>query len=144
MGRIWKIHWNNELTYQQCSNERILPLPKLSWFSSAYFQFSHLLKILNIQVGVDFRWNSAYYAPNYFPATGQFFLQDSNSDTYSKYGNYVYMDAFVNFQLKRVRFYVEFNHLNKLWSNNYNYMILRGYAMDPSYLKLGVSATLAR
>ena len=144
LGRVWRIHWNNELTFQQCSNDRVLPLPKLSWYSSAYFQFSHILKVLNIQAGVDFRWNSAYYAPNYYPATTQFFIQDSESKNYRKYGNYVYMNAFVNFQLKGVRFYVEFNHLNKIWSNKYNYLILRGYALDPSYLKLGVSATLAR
>ena len=44
LGRVWRIHWNNELTFQQCSNDRVLPLPKLSWYSSAYFQFSHILK----------------------------------------------------------------------------------------------------
>ncbi len=142
-ARIWRVHWDNALAFQQTSNDKVLPLPQLSWYSSAYFRFDKLFKVLNIQLGVDMRWNSAYYAPNYMPATGQFFVQDPNSIDYQKYGDYVYMDAFINFHLKRVRFYVEFNHLNKLWTNHYNYLYMRGYAMDPSYLKFGLSATLA-
>ena len=142
-ARVWHLHWDNDLVFQQTSDESVLPLPRLSWYSSAYLLFNKLFDVLNIQVGVDMRWNSAYHAPNYMPVTGQFFVQDSESDHYKKYGDYVYMDAFVNFHLKRVRFYLEFNHLNKLWSSHYNYMYQRGYAMDPSYLKFGLSATLA-
>lgn len=140
-ARIWRVHWDNELTFQKCSDDVILPLPQLSWYSSAYLQFNSLFKVLNIQLGVDMRWNSAYHAPNYMPATGQFFLQ--NSGSYTNYGNYLQMDAFINFRLKRARFYIEFNHLNKIWTHNYNSLLLRGYALDPSYLKFGLSLTLA-
>lgn len=142
-ARVWHVHWDNKLVFQQTSNDKVLPLPQLSWYSSAYFRFDKLFKVLNVQLGVDMRWNSAYYAPYYMPVTGQFFVQDSNSPDYQKYGDYVYMDAFINFHLKRVRFYVEFNHLNKLWSKHYNYLYTRGYAMDPTYLKFGLSATLS-
>lgn len=142
-ARVWRVHWDNALTFQQTSNDKVLPLPQLSWYSSAYFRFDKLFKVLNVQIGVDMRWNSAYYAPNYMPVTGQFFVQDSEASNYQKYGNYVYMNAFINMHLKRVRFYVMFNHLNKMWSNHYNYLYLRGYAMDPSYVKFGLSMTLA-
>ena len=119
-------------------------MPTLSWFSSAYLRFDKLFKVLDISLGVDMRWNSAYNVPNYMPATGQFFVQDANSSNYTKYGDYVYMDAFLNFQLKRVRFYVAYNHFNALWMNKYNYLYMRGYAMDPSYFKFGLSAMFAR
>ena len=142
-ARVWHLHWDNKLIFQQVSNEEVLPLPKLSWYSAGYLRFDHLFNVLNIQLGVDVRWNSAYYAPYYMPATGQFFVQDLTSPDSQKYGDYIYMNAFINVHLKRVRFYLEFNHLNKLWSNHYNYLYTRGYAMDPSYLKFGLSATLA-
>ena len=143
-ARVWHLHWDNELVFQQTSESEVLPLPTLSWFSSAYLRFDKLFKVLDISLGVDMRWNSAYNAPNYMPATGQFFVQDANSSNYTKYGDYVYMDAFLNFQLKRVRFYVAYNHFNALWMNKYNYLYMRGYAMDPSYFKFGLSAMFAR
>ncbi len=137
---VWHFHWDNDFVFQKCSEESILPLPSLNWYTTAYLRFDQLFHVLNLQVGVDARWNSAYYAPNYLPATGQFFLQDPESDTYQKYGDYMYMNAYVNLQLKRVRFYLQMNHLNKLWTNKYNSLYMRGYAMDPSYLKFGLSA----
>lgn len=140
---VWRLHWDNDLVFQKCSKESILPLPTLSWYSAAYLRFDKLFKVLNLQIGVDGRWNTAYYAPNYMPATGQFFLQNPESEYYTKYGDYLYMNAFVNFQLKRARFYVELNHLNKLWSKKHNSLYMRGYAMDPTYVKFGLSATLA-
>lgn len=140
---VWRFHWDNDLVLQKCSNNSILPLPSINWYSAAYFRFDKLFKVLNLQIGVDGRWNSAYYAPNYLPATGQFFLQNPESEFYQKYGEYLYMNAFVNFHLKRARFYLEMNHLNKLWTNKYNSLYMRGYAMDPSYLKFGLSLTLA-
>ncbi len=140
---VWKFHWDNDLVFQKCSKQTILPLPSINWYSAAYLRFDKIFKVLNLQVGVDARWNSAYYAPNYMPATGQFFLQNPESENYGKYGEYLYMNAFVNFQLKRARFYVEMNHLNKLWTKKHNSLYMRGYALDPSYVKFGVSATLA-
>lgn len=142
--RVWRLHWDNELTFQQSSEQKVLPLPQLCWFSSAYLLFERLFKVLNVQIGVDMRWNSSYYAPNYMPATGQFFVQDVDAPDYQKYGKYLYMDAFINFQLKNARFYVEFNHFNSLWTKHYNSLYMRGYAMDPKYVKFGLSFTLAR
>lgn len=140
---VWRFHWDNDLVFQKCSKEDILPLPSINWYSAAYLRFDHLFKVLNLQFGVDARWNSAYYAPNYLPATGQFFLQNPESESYTKYGDYLFMDAFLNFHLKRARFYLEMNHLNKLWTRKHNSLYMRGYAMDPSYLKFGLSITLA-
>lgn len=140
---VWRFHWDNDLVLQKCSNETILPLPSLNWYSAAYLRFDNIFKVLNLQFGVDARWNSAYYAPNYLPATGQFFLQNPENEHYGKYGDYLQMNLFLNFHLKRARFYVELNHLNKLWTNRYNSLYMRGYAMDPTYVKFGLSVTLA-
>lgn len=139
---VWRFHWDNDFVFQKCSEEDVLPLPALNWYSTAYLRFDNLFHVLNLQIGVDARWNSAYYAPNYMPATGQFFLQDPDSELYQKYGDYMHMNAYLNFQLKRARFYLQMNHLNKLWTNNHNSMYMRGYAMDPSYLKFGLSVVL--
>lgn len=141
-ARIWRIHWDNELTFQQSSNQDVLPLPKLCWYSTAYMKFEKLFKLLNLQFGVDMRWNSSYHAPHYMPATGQFFVQDPESKDYIEYGDYLHMNAYINIQLKNLRFYVLYNHFNSLWARKYNYLYTRGYAMDPDYVKFGLSVTL--
>ncbi len=131
------IHWDNEFAYQKTTNERVLPLPELSWYSNFYFQFNKLFKVLTIQVGADMRYNTKYYAPCYLPATGVFYLQDKY-----EVGDYPYVNAYINCQLKQARFFVEYNHLNKGWGSN-DYLVLPGYALNPSYFKIGVSASFS-
>ena len=133
---LWYLHWDNEIAYQKSTNEQIIPLPQLSWYSNLYLQFDKLFKVLTIQVGADMRYNTAYYAPRYLPATGVFYMQDDY-----KVGNYPYMSAYVNCQLKSARFFVKYNHFNQGLGNN-QYLVLPRYALDPSYFKIGVSAYL--
>ncbi|MFA6884987.1 MAG: putative porin, partial [Paludibacteraceae bacterium] len=111
--KLWFFHLDNELTYQHSSNEYVVPLPKLTSFSKFYFQYDNLFKVLTFQIGMDMRYNSKYYAPSYFPATGQFYNQREQ-----KFGDYPYMDAFLNCHLKRARFFVVYNHINKGWFGN--------------------------
>jgi hypothetical protein len=89
--------------------------------------------VLTIQVGADMRYNTAYYAPRYLPATGVFYTQDDY-----EVGNYPYINAYVNCHLKQARFFVQYNHLNSEMGSN-NYLVLPDYALDPSFLKIGVS-----
>jgi hypothetical protein len=133
---FWFLHLDNEITYQKSTDERIIPLPEWCLYSNLYFQFDKLFKVLTIQVGANIRWNTEYYAPDYLPATGVFYLQDKE-----KAGNYPYINAYINCQLKSARFFVQYIHLNQTMSGN-NYLVLPGYALDPSYFKLGVSVYL--
>jgi len=133
---LWLLHWDNEITYQKSTNEQIIPLPELCWYSNLYVQFNKLFKVLTVQVGANMRYNTEYYAPRYLPATGVFYQQNDY-----KVGDYYYANAYINCQLKSARFFVQYNHLNRGWFGN-NYLVLPGYALDPSYFKIGVSAYL--
>ncbi len=133
---LWYLHWDNEIVYQKSTNERVIPLPELCWYSNLYFQFDKLFKVLTIQIGANMRYNTEYYAPRYLPATGVFYQQNDY-----KVGDYPYINAYINCQLKTARFFVQYNHLNRTMSSN-NYLVLPGYALDPSYLKIGISIYL--
>ncbi len=135
--KLWYLHWDNEVTYQKSTEEAIIPLPQLSWYSNLYFQFDKLFKVLTIQLGTDMRYNSSYFAPRYLPATGVFYTQKDY-----KVGDYYYMNAYINCQLKNARFFVAYNHLNKTFGKN-NYLVLPDYPLDPSYFKIGVSLYLS-
>jgi len=133
---LWYLHWDNEVVYQKSTDERIVPLPDLTWYSDLYLQLKWF-KVLTVQFGADMRYNTKYYAPRYLPATGVFYQQNE----YDKYevGNYPYVSVYANCQLKQARFYIQYNHLNKNWGSR-DYLVLPGYALNPTFFKIGISA----
>ena len=122
----------NTLLYQISSHQNILPLPKLYVYSSNYYQ-NKLFGVLFFQLGFDLRYNTRWYAPAYMPATGQFYVQDIR-----QVGNYPYVDAFLNMQLKRARIFLKMDHINKGWPSN-DYFLTGFYPANPSGFRFGVS-----
>ena len=104
----WRaLNWCNTVTYQKSSDESVLPLPQLAIYSNLFLRFK-LAKVLDVQMGVDLDYYTRYYAPAYQPATMTFHNQSQ-----IKCGNYPYMNAYVNMQLSRARFFVLFSHVNQ-------------------------------
>lgn len=130
--QLWNLHSRNELAYQITSNDRYVPVPEFSIFSSNYFE-NTLFQVLFFQIGFDVRYHTAYYAPDFMPATGQFFIQRDR-----KTGNYPVIDPFVNFHLKRANIFVKYDHANQgLMDTDYFHTI--GYPINPGGLRFGVS-----
>lgn len=133
--KIWYLHFDNELTFQYTNTEAdVLDLPSLCWYSNIYLRTKKLFKVMTLQLGADMRYNTAYYAPAYMPATGAFYAQ-----TAEKLGEYPYWDLYLSMHLKTFRVFVEYNHFNNLWSSNHDYLVTPGYALDQDYIKFGVS-----
>ncbi len=138
-------HSNNSLAYQYSSDQSILPLPEFAGYSSNYFNF-HLAKgVLQVQLGFDVRYHTKYYTPAFMPATGQFYVQNDK-----KYGDYPFVDLFLNLHLKRARIFIKADHINQFIEStayrinpdyNYNsdFMITEGYAHELTRIKWGVS-----
>lgn len=126
------INWDNDVVYQLSSNQTILPLPDLTIYSNLYLKFL-ISKVMLTQLGVDCRYHSDYYAPAYMPATGQFYTQQQ-----VKIGNYPLMNLYGNFHLKRMRFFVMYSHLSRLFASP-NYFSAPHYPMNPTVLKVGLS-----
>ena len=127
-----KVHWNNQLTYQATGNSVVLPLPDLALRSQIYYQ-NIAFNVLNIQVGLDTYFNTWYYTPAYMPATGRFYSQDERL-----LGNYPMINAFANFQIKRMRFFLMYYHVHKDLIPPYHFSALH-YGYNPRFLKIGVS-----
>lgn len=53
------------------------------------------------------------------PSTGRFYIQNEK-----KIGNYPFFDAFVNFKVKRTRFFAKFTHVNSGWTGDNYFTIL--------------------
>ncbi|MDX2443779.1 MAG: putative porin [Bacteroidales bacterium] len=134
---LWKFKFRNSLNLQQSGNQEVLPLPLLSFRNSTYFEHVFLFAWtegrLELQVGFDFYYHTAYNAYAYMPSSGRFYLQDEK-----KVGNYPFFDAFINFKVKRTRFFVKYEHVNSGWTGNKYFTILHN-PMSRRVFKFGLS-----
>jgi hypothetical protein len=78
-----------------------------------------------------------YNAPDYVPQLGQFAIQ-KNSDSRVKLGGYPFVDVYVNFHLKRARFFVMMSHVNN-GSGNKMMFLTPHHPVNGNVLRFGVS-----
>ncbi|MDL2299237.1 putative porin [Bacteroides sp. OttesenSCG-928-E20] len=95
------LHFDNEVIWQKSSNMGILPLPDLSLYSNLYLDAKLAKKVLSVQLGVDMRYFTKYYAPTYSPGIQQFHLQSNNVDERIELGGYPIINVYANLHLKR-------------------------------------------
>jgi hypothetical protein len=130
--RVGSFTLENNVVYQLSSNQAVLPLPEIALYHNLYYH-GLWFKVLNMQIGADVRYHTAYYAPSYMPATGQFFVQDK-----MKIGNYPVMNVYINAHLKRTRFFIQYYHLNQLFMQG-DYYSMPYYPINPATLKMGLT-----
>ncbi len=127
------MHWDNEVTWQHSTNNDVLPLPAISIYSNLYALF-HVAKVLRCELGLDMRYFTSYYAPDYAPFLNQYAVQDATQDRI-KIGNYPIINVYANFAIKRVRGYITYTRLNggkhAFWAPH--------YPVDPAGLHFGIS-----
>lgn len=71
--------------------------------------------IAQIQIGLEFVYNTSYYADAYDPSLASYYWQDE-----VKTGNFFFMNVFLNFQVKRANFFVKgINIAEGLFKRNY-------------------------
>ncbi len=132
----WGIfHWDNALTYQASSSKEALPLPAFNAYSNIYLKF-RIAKVLLTELGGDIRYFTRYYAPAYSPIIGQYVVQDRA--TRIKTGNYPIVNAYVNFHLKRCRFYVVGSHVNHSSGVGFPFLTPH-YPINRFVLRFGIS-----
>ncbi|MCO6494449.1 MAG: hypothetical protein J5I91_02060 [Bacteroidetes bacterium] len=137
--KLGKFHLNNHVIYQTPGNnvqKEIMPTPALSTYNSLFYQNDLFKKALKLQLGVDFRWYSAFYANAYDPVTRLFFLQNRR-----KQGNYPMIDIFAAAEVKTFRLFVKMEHSNyELWNNSFSnlYYSTPGYSLTPRRLAFGI------
>ncbi len=135
----WLLHWDNKVSFQYVNEPNILPLPMLSAYSNFYFRHSFLKDgIFTLQIGIDCRYNTEYYANRYMPATGVFYLQDPDPEKRVLVGNYPLMNAYINMHLKQFRVYLMCYNLSAAFMNP-TYFTVPNYPLNPIMFKFGLS-----
>ncbi len=136
--KLGPLHWENRLTLQQSSDEDLLPVPALNYWTNLYLNF-RIAKVLRVHFGAEMYYFSSYYAPEYCAQLGQYAIQE-NEAVKTKTGNYPFINAYINFKLKQCRFYVMMSHVNA-GSGNLNYFLTPHHPMNESVLRMGLAWT---
>jgi len=134
--RLGILNWENVLTYQNSSNKEVLPLPSWNYFTNLYLKF-RIARVLNVELGADGFIFTKYYAPDYCPAINQFAVQQT-AESRVELGNYPFIDAYVNFMLKKVRFYVMMSNVNSGSGNGMRFLAPH-YPTNSRVLRFGIS-----
>jgi hypothetical protein len=101
--------------------------------TSIYYRNYVFKKALLLDIGLDVFYNTAYKAPNYMPATGQFYIQQTTS-----VGNYPYIDLFIDAQIKKARIFLKIEHVNSgLFGQTY--LQYPNHPMNDRAFKLGIN-----
>ncbi|MFL5764277.1 MAG: putative porin [Bacteroidia bacterium] len=130
--RAFNWHLDNDVHYQYVPDSTVIRLPTFVLQHSLYYE-NDIKNIMRIQVGASVYFTTAYYADAYMPATAQFYLQSDR-----KYGNYPFLDVFVNARVKNVRVFLKVDHLNAGWGKN-DYISTPHYPYTGRAFKLGIS-----
>lgn len=125
-------HWDNQIAYQMSSEEEIIPLPTISFYSNIYIS-TKLVKVLTLQLGVDARFHTKYYAPGYEPVTLQFYNQKDR-----KIGGFPFATGYLNINLKNTRFFLMMYNIAESMGNS-EYFTTPNYPVAPMTMKMGIS-----
>ena len=98
-------HSDHQINYQLSSDNNVVRLPDLSYYTSNYISFTIVKNALTAQLGFDLYYYTRYRALAFAPSSGMFYNQDI-----MELGNYPYLNPFLTAKLKRTRFYLRYDH----------------------------------
>lgn len=133
--RLGILNWQNVLTLQKSSKEDILPVPTFNAYSNLFIRFK-IARVLDVDLGVDGRYFTSYYAPEYIPGIGAFGIQETDASR-TKIGNYPLLNAYANFQLQHTRFFVMLSHVNS--GEGGKYFFTPHYPLNQRVFQFGIS-----
>lgn len=120
-----------EITGGGADNFRI---PQFYGNARIYFDSPMFDDNVFVQMGLDIRYRSSYFAEAYNPSFQQFHLQNT-FDVYA----YPVADLFLDFRINRTRVLFKYNHLNAGFMQQEGYFVTPDYTGYKSFLDLGIT-----
>ena len=112
--QVGKFALDNTVLYQKVDqNQLVLNVPELVTRNSIYFTDFFFKKALYLQTGIVFNYFTNYYANDYNPVIGEFFVQRDK-----QIGNFPNLDFFVNAKIQRTRIFFKVEHFNSSLTGN--------------------------
>ena len=130
------VHLENSALFQVSSAPDVMPLPLLALNLRYYLQFNIVdPKVLQMQIGINTRFTTKWYAPWYNPVSGTFALQQQ-----VQYGEVPVTDIFINMQWKKCCLFLKYENAGRGWpSRAHDYFTAHHYIQTAPMLKFGIS-----
>ncbi|MFV8370392.1 putative porin [Flavobacterium sp. LB2R40] len=114
--KFGKFALDNTILYQKTAQQdAILNVPEIVTRNTFYYSNYLFRKALFLQTGISLNYFSSYYANEYNPIIGEFFVQNDK-----QIGNHPNLDFFINAKIQRTRIYFKAEHFNSsLTGNNF-------------------------
>ena len=111
--------FDNTLLFQKVTQpDLVINVPKIIVRSTLYYSHYYFKRALFGQIGVTANYFSKYYANEYNPVIGEFFIQDIK-----QIGNYPSLDFFINARIRQTRFFLKAEHFNSSFSGRHYFSI---------------------
>lgn len=142
---IWQVAWNahfsfrhfhliNHILIQISSQADSIPLPRWSSRHSLYYEAPMFKNAIKAQTGLQVSYHSAWYAPAFNTALGQYYLQNQ-----VLLSTYPVVDLFFSFRLNIARIFFIGENLNQGILFPAGYYASPGYPSNDRTFRFGVS-----
>ena len=112
--KFWKFALDNTVLYQQVEqNVPILNVPKFTTRNTFYYSDYLFKRALFLQTGFTFNYFTKFYANDYNPIVGDFFVQNER-----QIGAFPMVDFFINAKVRQTRIYLKAEHFNSGFTPN--------------------------
>ncbi len=109
-----KFGLDNTILYQKVGqNDDILNVPQLLTRNTLYFNDHFFKKAMFVQTGITFSYFTKYYANDYNPLLGEFYVQNQR-----EIGEFPMVDFFINARVRQTRIYLKAEHFNSAMTGN--------------------------
>lgn len=129
--RKWAL--DNTVLYQKVDqDDDILNVPQLVTRNTLYYSTHVFKKAMFLQTGITFSYFSKYYANDYNPVIGDFYIQ-----TKREVGGFPTFDFFVNAKIRNTRVYLKAEHFNSGFGEK-NYYSAPNYPYRDFIVRFGL------
>ena len=131
--KFWKLALDNTILYQSVDqSDNVVNVPQIVTRNSLYFTDFVFKKAMLLQTGVTFQYFSKYYANDYNPLLGEFYVQNE-----TKIGGFPMFDFFVNARVKQTRIFLKAEHFNSAWTG-YDFYSAPNYPYRDFMVRFGL------
>ena len=131
--KFWKLALDNTILYQKVDQSNdVVNVPQIVTRNTLYFTDYVFKKAMLIQTGVTFQYFTQYYANDYNPIMGEFYVQNE-----TKIGGFPMMDFFINARVKQTRIFLKAEHFNSAWTG-YDFYSAPNYPYRDFIVRFGL------
>ena len=131
--RVGKFALDNTILYQNVTQDNnVLNVPELVTRNTLYFSEHVFKKAMFLQTGITFNYFTKYFANDYNPLLGEFYVQNQQ-----QIGDFPMLDFFVNAKVKQIRLFLKAEHFNSAWTG-YDFYAAPNYPYRDFIVRFGV------